>query len=136
MSEKAYLQSAWVLVGIGVVLTGYVAMTPMASIGYLLRVDILLLGLLPYAMYIQAAWLRRNALQPVVGVLLVASQGWLLAWVDIRPDFHAQDYDFYLWSLLATGAVVLVCGLSSRRRAQHEETPASKESTNVGRLAG
>jgi hypothetical protein len=124
MSEKAYLQSAWMLVAVGAVLTGYVAMTPMVSIGYLLRVDILLLGLLPYAIYIQAAWLSRNALQPVLGALLVASQLWLLARVDIRPDFSAQDYDFYLWSLLATGGVVLVCGLSSWRRMRSGDTPA------------
>jgi hypothetical protein len=93
------------------------AMAPMASIGYRLRVDILLAGWLPYGIYLMAAWLNRTHLLPVMGGLLAASQLWLLGQVDIQADALAQDKEVFLWSLLSTGsgAAALRCDRRSGR---------------------
>lgn len=83
---------------------------------YVLQVHILLLGLLPYVVYIMAAWMRRDALLSILGALLVLSEVWVMGRLNIQPYALISDKVLYLWSALSTGVLVLTVWVAARLR--------------------
>ncbi len=90
----------------GTALSVLIAFVPLVSIGYLLRLDVLLAGLLPYFFYACAAWLRRDGFSLLVGAVLLALDVWLRLPVAFEdPNGHTQVV--FTWPLLAAAGVIL-----------------------------
>ncbi len=95
----------------GMALSVFIAFVPQVSIGYQLRLDILLAGLLPYFIYAGAAWLRRNGFTLLAGAVLLALDVWLRLPV-VFADPAAHPYALFTWPLLATAGVALAYWLT------------------------
>lgn len=107
--------------GVGAALSVHIAATPLASIGYFIHVDVLLVGLLPYLIYAMGAWLRRGWLSPILGALLLAGD------IGFRlPAGYAHnqwDAVVFIWPLVATTGLVLTYWLvrEDKGKAVHQD---------------
>lgn len=127
MSEQGYLNGAWLVVAIGTAMTVYLALAPMINVGYRLRVDVLLAGLLPYFIYILGAWLNRGPLLLLLGGLLIGGLAWVHGTVDIDPHPGEQDQIVFTWSFLSTALVLLAFWAATRAGpVPDEDTHTSK----------
>ncbi len=124
-TEPDFRRAAYAITAAGAVLAFAAAVAPHYAAGYRLLVDVLLVGLLPYLVYLFFTELVRGRPLLLVGIALLAAD---LA-VKLPARFlHADDYPgavLYIWPLAAAfvGLPVLL-GPVAWRRARREKTPA------------
>jgi hypothetical protein len=127
MTTRAVPLVALAMVAIGVGVSLYATMVPMASIGYRWRVDIVVTALSPYAIYILAAWRARNGLWLILGGVLIASELWLMGRSPLRPESLQTDYLWYLWSAFTSCMLLLVVTLVTAARHYAERGPSADQ---------
>lgn len=106
--ENAYAATTMALCGFGAVLSFAIAMVPMIAIGHLLRVDLLLVGLLPYVVYACGAWLRRDRLSLILGATLLVGDLGLRLPAGYSAQADLWNHVVFIWPLLATAVLLLV----------------------------
>lgn len=106
--EHAYVATTMALCGFGAVLSFAIAMVPMIAIGHLLRVDLLLVGLLPYVVYACGAWLRRDRLSLLLGAALLAGDLGLRLPAGYSAQTDLWNHVVFIWPLLVTAVLTLV----------------------------
>lgn len=113
--QRDFFPLALGVAGIAACLVMYSAMVPLApdiDIGYQLRVDAVLAGLLPYLFYVLGAWMRRGWLVVILGAPLLAGEVWVRAAAAPLDLQGYGDGSLFLWPLLASAALVLVYWLA------------------------
>jgi hypothetical protein len=114
------------MIAAGVVLAFAAAVVPHYAAGYRLLVDVLLIGLLPYLVYLVFSELVRGRLLPWVGIALFAAD---LAVKLPARYLHADGYPgamVYLWPLVAAFVVLpVLLGPAAWRRVRRERQAAT-----------
>ena len=106
--EQVYVATTMAFCGFGAVSSFVIALVPMIAIGHLLRVDLLLVGLLPYGFYACAAWLRRDRLSLLLGAALLAGEVWLRLPAAYTAQTNLWNHIVFIWPLLTTSVLILV----------------------------
>ena len=123
-----FRQFAYGVIIFGSILSFATAVTPFYGTGYILRVDILLIGLLPYVVYgLFTDVVRGRALLIAGALLLGVDVGVKIPWHFLHHDGDAENILYYA-SLVSSFVVLpVILGIGARREKRWCGEPPVKE---------
>ena len=123
--DSDFRRFAYVVIILGGVLSFATAVTPFYGAGYTLRVDILLIGLLPYVVYGLCTDVVRGWALLIAGALLLGVDlGVKIPWRFLHHDGDSENILYYTSLVLSFVALPLILGLGARREKRWCGEPA------------
>lgn len=125
---------AYVVIVLGGVLSFATAVTPFYGAGYTLRVDILLIGLLPYVVYGLCTDVVRGWTLLIAGALLFGVDlGVKIPWRFLHHDGDSENILYYASLVLSFVVLPVILSLGARREKRWCGEPP-KDSQSHGEL--
>lgn len=107
---------AYAIIMLGCVLAFATAVTPFYGAGYSLRVDILLIGLLPYVVYGLCTDVVRGWALLIAGALLLGIDlGVEIPWRFLHHDGDTESILYYASLIMSFVVLPVILGLGARR---------------------
>jgi hypothetical protein len=125
--DSDFRRFAYVIIVLGGVLSFATAVTPFYSAGYTLRLDILLIGLLPYIVYGLCTDVVRGWALLIAGALLLGVDlGVKMPWRFLHHDGDSENILYYT-SLVSSFVVLpVILGSGARREKRWRGEPPAK----------
>jgi len=125
--DSDFRRFAYVIIILGGILSFAAAVTPFYGAGYTLRVDILLIGLLPYVVYGLCTDVVRGWALLIAGALLLgADLGVKIPWRFLHRDGDTESILYYASLVMSFVVLPLILGIGARREKRWCGEPPEK----------
>lgn len=118
---------AYFIIALGGVMSFAAAIMPFYGAGYTLRLDILLIGLLPYVVYgLFTDVVRGGALLIAGALILGVDLGVKIRWRFLHHNSDAEDILYYISLVLSFVVLPVILGIGARREKRWCGEPPDK----------
>ena len=125
--DSDFRRFAYVVIILGGVLSFATAVTPFYGAGYSLRLDILLIGLLPYVVYGLLTDVVRGWALLIAGALLLGIDlGVKIPWRFLHHDGDSENILYYAALVLSFLVLPVILGIGARREKRWCGEPPEK----------